>query len=86
MVEGEADAYEFGHHPQPVERDHAEHGKQAPEPAEAGQQQPGIAHAGHGAEAQHHLLVGVEHGDQEQQRPHQGTADAGALPFGDDGQ
>ena len=55
----------------------------APELAEPRQDQPRVPDPGDRAEAEHHLLVHVQHRDQQQQRPQQLRAvDLAGLPVG----
>jgi hypothetical protein len=68
---GEGDADELGDDGQRVQDEQVDDRERAPERSEAPQDQPGVADAGDRAEAQHHLLVDVQHGDQQEQRPQQ---------------
>ena len=74
IVEREADADEFGDDRQCVEQKEVDDAESAPEPAEPLEDQPGVPDAGHRAEAQHHLLIDVEHRNQQRQRPQQGRS------------
>ena len=71
VVQAEADADEFGHDGQGVEREQVDHAERAPKLAEPLEDESGMADAGDGAQAQHHLLVDVEHRDEQEQRPHE---------------
>jgi hypothetical protein len=58
----------------------------APELAEAIQNQSGMADTGNGAEAEHHFLVHVQHGDQQHQGPQQrGAVVLAGLRIGAEG-
>ena len=61
-IEHERDADELGHDGQRVEDEQVDDAECAPELAEALEDQPGVADAGHGAQTQHHLLVDEENG------------------------
>ena len=74
IVERQADADEFGDDRQRVEQEQVDDAEGAPELAEPLEDQPRMADAGDRAEAQHHLLVDVEHRDQQRQRPQQRRA------------
>jgi hypothetical protein len=77
------DADELGHDRQPVEQEQVDDLERAPQPAEPGHDQPRVPDAGDRAEAEHHLLVDVQHGDQQQQRPQQaGAVVLPGLPVG----
>nr|CUV13469.1 conserved protein of unknown function [Ralstonia solanacearum] len=67
----EADADELCHQRQRVHQEQVDHGEAAPEPAEAREDQPRMADPRDGAQPQHHLLVHIQHRDQQQQRPQQ---------------
>jgi hypothetical protein len=83
---GEGDADELGHDRQCVENEQVDDRERAPELPEALQDQPGVADAGDRAEAQHHLLVDVEHRDEQQQRPQQlGAVVLAGLAVGGEG-
>jgi hypothetical protein len=56
---------------QRVEQEQVDDAESAPEFAEPLEDQPRVADARDGAEPHHHLLVDVEHRDQEHQRPQQ---------------
>ena len=74
IVERQTDADELGDDGQRVQQEQIDDAERAPELAEALEDQPRMADAGHRAEAQHHFLVDVEHRDEQQQRPQQGGA------------
>ena len=74
------DADELGDEGQRVQDEQVDDAERAPELAEPLQDQPGVPDAGHRAEAQHHLLVHVQHRDQQQQRPQQPGAVVLARP------
>ena len=83
---GQGDADELGDDRQRVEDEQVDDAERAPELAEALQDQPGVPDAGHGTEAQHHLLVHVQHGHQQQQRPQQpGAVVLARLAVGGEG-
>ena len=68
------------------EQEQVDDAEGAPELAEALEDQAGMADAGDGAEAQHHLLVDVEHRHQQQQRPQQrGAVVLAGLGIGAEG-
>ena len=71
----ERDADELGDDGQRVQEEQVNDAERAPELAEALEDEPGMAHAGHGAEAKHHVLADVEHRDQEAQCPHEMRAE-----------
>ena len=71
----ERDADELGDDGQRVQEEQVNDAERPPELAEALEDEPGVAHAGHGAEAKHHVLADVEHRDQEAQRPHEMRAE-----------
>ena len=73
-AERQADADEFGDDRQCVEQKEINDAEGAPEFAEALEDQPGMSDPGNRAEPQHHLLVDVEHRDQQRQRPQKGRA------------
>ncbi len=73
-IERQSDADEFGDDGQGVEQKQVDDAEGAPELAEPLQDQPRMADARDGAESQHHLLVDVKYGDQQQQRPQQRRA------------
>ncbi len=74
VIERQSDADELGDDRQTVEQEQIDDAERAPELAEALENQARVADAGDGAEAQHHLLVHVEHGDQQRHRPQQRRA------------
>ena len=74
IVERKTDADEFGHDRQRIEQKEVNDAEGAPEPTETLEDQPGVPDAGHCAEAQHHLLIDIEHRDQQRQSPQQGRA------------
>ena len=67
--ECEADADEFGDDRERIEHEQIDHAERAPEFAEAFEDQTRVPDAGHDAEPQNHLLIHVQHGHEEQQRP-----------------
>ena len=71
IVERQGNADEFGDDGQAVEEKQVDDAEGAPELAETLEDQARMADAGHGAEPQHHFLIDVEHGNQQQQRPEQ---------------
>jgi len=70
----EADPDELGDDGQRVEQEQVDHRECAPEPAETFQDQPGVPDPGDRAQPHDHLLVDIQHRDQQQQGPQQGGA------------
>ena len=83
IVERQADPDEFGDDRQRVEQKEVDDAESAPEPAEPLEDQPRVADAGDRAEPQDHLLIDIEHGDEQRERPQQGEAvGLAGLPVG----
>jgi len=74
VVQAQADADELGDDGERVQQEQVDDAESAPELAETLEDQASVAHAGDGAQAQHHLLVDVQHRDQQQQGPQQRSA------------
>ncbi len=72
IVQRQADADELRDDCQGVQQEQINDAEYAPELAEALQDQPGMADAGHHAQTQNHLLIHVEYRNQQQERPQQG--------------
>ena len=72
VAEGQADPDELGDDGEEVQDEEVAHREGAPEPAEALEDEPGVAHTGDGPEADDHLLVDDEDGDEQRQGPQQG--------------
>ncbi len=86
VIERQRDADELGDDGQGVEQEQVDDAERAPELAEALEDQPRVADAGHGAQAQHHLLIDVENGNQQRQRPQQrGAVGLAGLAVGREG-
>jgi hypothetical protein len=80
---GQRDPDELGDDRQGVEDEQVDDAERAPELAEPLQDEPGVPDPGDRAEAQHHLLVHVEHRNKQQQRPEQpGAVVLPGLPVG----
>ena len=80
---GHGDPDELGDEGQRVEDEQVSDLEDTPEPAEPLDDQPGVPDPGDRAEPQHHLLIHVEHGDQQQQGPQQpGAVVLPGLPVG----
>ena len=79
----QGDPDELGDQGQCVQDEQVGDLERAPEPSEPLDDQPGVSDPGDRAEPQHHLLVHVEHGDQQQQGPQQpGAVVLPGLPVG----
>ena len=74
IVEPQADADELRDDRQCIEDEQIDHTERAPELAEALEDEPGMAHAGHDTQAEHHFLVHVEDRHQQKQHPKQAGA------------
>src|SRR5260370_32349549 len=61
VAQRQADADELGHDGEGVEYEQVDDAEGAPELADALEDEPSVPDAGHGAPAQDHLLVDVEH-------------------------
>ena len=69
------DADELGDDGQRIQHEQVDDAECAPELAEALEDEPGVSDAGDGAEAEHHFLADVQHGDQKAQSPHEVRAE-----------
>ena len=86
IIERQRDADELGDDRQGVEEEEIDDAEGAPELAEALEDEPRVPDAGDRAKSQHHLLVHVEHRNQQRQRPHQrGAVVLAGLGIGAEG-
>jgi hypothetical protein len=68
-IKPEADADELGHDGQAVQDEQVDDAERAPQAAEALQDQPRMTDARHRAQTQDHLLIDVEHRNEQHQGP-----------------
>src|ERR1700730_3845162 len=69
IVERQRDADELRDNRQGVENKQVDDAERAPKSAEALKNEPGMANAADGSEAEHHLLIDVKNREQQHQRP-----------------
>jgi hypothetical protein len=83
VARGQRDPDELGDDRQRVEDEQVQNAERAPELAEPLQDEPGVPDPGDRAETQHHLLVHIQHRNQQQQCPQQpGAVILPGLPVG----